>query len=409
MIRFIKEVHTVWRRQSRGWHVVVVWMIVTRFLRLFIEQYASIYIRLLGASPAQLGAVRSTAGVAGMAISLPLGIAQDRYSLRRIYLVGITLLTLMPFLFAIAPSWQWLIPAIVLMGLGLQLGGCSVICDVSLSNRDRATGRAICEGFGALPTLFAPALAALFITWLGGIGVGSIRTLYWFYFVIGAIPTLYAFLNLPEITRSQQVFGKLHAWSELREVFKRGTALKRYVAFMSLSHFTRMMLITFVYPYAFEIGSATPLILGGISTAMTLAEVLFSTVFGRLADRIGRKNVYYLLTPAFVASNLLFIYTPTSFYLVAAGFFFGFRMIASVVHSSMAPELVPEQCIGRWRGIIGLMMGLAGMASSIAGGYIWEIYGAHHVFSVASIVDVVIVLPLLYIIPETLGTQINKT
>ncbi len=132
---FLRELATVWRRQQKAWHVVVTWMIVNRFLRRFVEQYASIYIRLLGASAVELGAAQSAAGIAGILIALPLGIAHDRYSLRKIYLTGITLQTIAPLIFAVAPGWQWIIPAVVLLYLGQRLGSCAVICDVSAQSR----------------------------------------------------------------------------------------------------------------------------------------------------------------------------------------------------------------------------------------------------------------------------------
>jgi len=401
-LNFFREIYAVWRRQAKAWRVVVVWMVVNRFLRRFVEQYATIYIRLLGASPVQLGATWSTASLAGMVVSVPLGMAQDRYSLRKIYLSGITLLTAVPLLYAVAPTWQWLIPVIILMGLGQRLGACSVICDVSLPNRDRATGKALCEGVGALPTVLAPALAALLITYMGGVSVGGIRTLYWLYFAVGLVPTYYAYRNLPEIARPTHLSGKPKIHAELGEAFRRGTAPKRYPAFVSLSHFTSMMLLTFMYPYSYEIGGATPFILGAISTAMTLAEVVFSTVFGRAADSLGRKRIFFTLAPLFVISNLVFIFAPHSFFLVAAGFLYGFRMIASVVYSAIGPELVPSSCLGRWRGIIGLLMGIAGMLASVAGGFIWEQLGPQYVFVAATAVDLLLIVPLLYSIPETL-------
>jgi len=399
---FVTEVVAVWRRQTGAWHVVVVWMVVNRFLRRFVEQYATIYMRLLGASPVQLGVAQSAIGLAGTVISLPLGIAQDRLSLRRIYLIGISLLTVAPFLYAVAPTWQWLIPGIAVYGLGLRLGSCSVICDVSLPNRDRATGKALCEGVGSLPTLFGPATAAVIITLLGGVTIRGIRSLYWIYFLVGLLPTIYAFRKMPEIRRSRVVSGPLRPLADLREVLQRGRALKYYAALVMTSEFTLMMLFTFMYPYAFEVGLATPLILGLMSTGVTLAEVAFAAVFGRIADRIGRRRSYFLLVPAFVSSNLLLMLWPTPPLLVLAGFLFGFRMIASVVYSSIGPELVPPDCIGRWRGMVGLVGGVAAMVAPIVGGYLWEMLGPQAVFAAASVVDLCVALPLVVLLPETL-------
>ena len=399
---FGRELVAVWRRQKQAWHVVVTWMVVNRFLRRFVEQYATIYVRLLGASPVQLGAAQSAAGLAGTIISLPMGIAQDRYSLRRIYLAGITLLTIAPLLYAIAPSWQWLIPGVALLGLGHRLGSCSVICDVSLPNRDRATGKALCEGVGSLPTLLGPIAAAAVVMLLGGVSVHSVRTLYWIYFAVGIVPTIYAYRRMPEIHRERPAATRLNVLADLREVFRGGRALKRYAGLVATSEFALVMLMTFMYPYAYEIGSATPFVLGAMSTAVTLAEVVFSTVFGRLADRLGRKRAYLMLTPLFVSGNLLLILSPTPGLMVVAGLMFGFRMISSVVYSSIGPELVPANCIGRWRGMVGVVQSLAAMAAPIIGGYLWEGLGPQAIFAVVTAVDLVIAVPLVLALPETL-------
>ncbi len=162
------------------------------------------------------------------------------------------------------------------------------------------------------------------------------------------------------------------------------------------------MLMTFMYPYAYEIGRATPMVLGVMSTAVTLAEVVFSTVFGRFADRLGRKRAYLSLVPAFVLSNLLLIFWPTPTFIVLAGFLFGFRMIAAVVYSSIGPELVSSGFIGRWRGILGLLGGLAHVAAPVTGGYLWEWFGPQAVFVAATLVDLAVALPLVLGLPETL-------
>lgn len=405
MFAFARELAAVWRRQKKAWHVVVTWMVVARFFRRFVEQYATIYVRLLGASPVQLGAAQSAAGLAGSLIALPMGIAQDRYSLRRIYFAGITLLTAAPLVYAVAPSWQWLIPGVILLGLGHRLGSCAVICDVSLPSRDRATAKALCEGVGSFPTLFGPLAASLVIMLLGGVSVGSVRTLYWIYFIAGIFPTIYAYRNLPEVRRDRVVPAQITVLSDLREVVRGGRALGRYMGLVVASEFALVMLMTFMYPYAYEIGSATPLVLGAMGAAVTLAEVAFSTVFGRIADCHGRKRSFLLLTPLLVAGNLLLIFTPVSGMLVLAGLAFGFRLISTVVYSSIGPELVPRDCIGRWRGMVGMVQSLAAMAAPIAGGYLWQGLGPRAIFVAVTIVDLLIAVPLVLSLPETLNTD----
>ena len=125
------------------------------------------------------------------------------------------------------------------------------------------------------------------------------------------------------------------------------TAIKRWLLFQSVNVFTMTMLITFRYNYVFEVKEANQFIIGGIATAMLVTEAVFSTVIGRMADKVGRKRAFYILIPLFSAANIAFILAPSGGWLLFAGFLMGFRMIATYSYGSMTPELVPPDCMGR--------------------------------------------------------------
>lgn len=398
---FLQELRTVWKRQTDNWRTIVIRQVFNRFFNQLTEQYSSIYIRELGASAVELGAVNSASGIGRTLISMPLGYFQDRYSVRKIYLLGVALLTLAPLLYAIAYRWEFIAPAILISGLGMRLGACVIICDLSLPNEDRATGRALCEGIGALPRLFAPTAAAVLIAWFGGMNVKGIQPLYWIQFAARIILFFYVTFGLTEVVRPKRTMIK-NPVGDFKEVFRRGTAVKRWLLFLSLNMFTDSIMTTFRYPYAHEVKDAGPFIIGGITTAMILTEAVFSTPFGRLADRVGRKRMFYLLSPLFCLSNILFIIAPSPPFLLFAGLLLGFRMLSTFAYGSMTPELVPKDCIGRWRGLIGLCTGLTTILAPIIGGFIWEKLSPQWIFILPTLIDLFIRLPLLYTVPETL-------
>jgi len=404
-VNFLRELRAVWRRQHRNWRTVVIRQVFNRFFNHMTLQYSNIYIRELGASPVEMGAVNSASGLSTTLISMPLGLFRDRYSVRKIYLIGVALLTLVPLLYAVAYRWEFIAPAILISGLGMQLGSCEVICDLSLPNADRAKGKALCEGIGALPTLFAPTVVVVLITWFGGINTEGIRPLYWMQFLARITLFVYVALKLTEIVRPKRRLKKVSPIGDFQDVFRRGTAVKRWLLFQSLNIFTGTMMTTFRYPYAYEVKESSQFILGGIATAMTLTEAVFSTPLGRLADNIGRKRTFYLLTPLFCLANVLFVLAPSPEYLLLAGFLLGFRMMAALAYGSMTPELVPMDCIGRWRGLVGLCTGLATIIAPIVGGLIWENLGPGWVFIIPTIIDLCLRLPLLYTVPETLNRK----
>ena len=402
IFNFLKELWAVWRRQQKNWKTVVIRQVFNRFFNQLTLQYSNIYIRELGASPVELGTVNSASGISTTLISMPLGYFQDRYSVRKIYLVGVALLTFVPLLYAVAYRWEFITPAILISGLSMRLGSCVVVCDLSLPNIDRATGKALCEGLGALPTLLAPIVAAVLVTWFGGVNTEGIRPLYWIQFAACIVLFFYVALRLTEVARPQREFREVNPIGDFQDVFQRGTAVKRWLLFQSLNMFTGTMMTTYRYPYAFEVKGSSQFIIGGIATAMIMTEAVFSTPMGRLADRIGRKRTFYLLMPLFCLANVLFVLAPSPEYLLLAGFLLGFRMIAMLAYGSMTPELVPADCLGRWRGLIGLFTGLAAIPAPIVGGFIWERLGPGWVFIIPTLIDLFVSLPLLYTVPETL-------
>jgi len=403
VISFLKELKTVWKRQQRNWKTVVIRQVFNRFFNELTLQYSNIYITLLGASPIQLGAVNSALGIAQSIIAIPLGVIRDRYNLRKIYLFGVGLLTLVPLLYIIAPSWELIALAILLSGLGMMVGSCVIICDLSLPPHDRATGKAICEGAGALPTILAPTIAAALLTLFGGIGIESIRKLYWLQFAARLILFIYVYHNLTDIARPPREPLKLNIVSEFREIFERGIAVKRWLLFQSINMFTAVMLSTFRYPYIYDVKKATQFTIGGIASAMLITEALFSTIVGRFADKVGRKKAFYLLMPVFSAANILLIWANSPAWLVFSGILMGFRMIATFSYGSMTPELVPPDCMGRWRGLIGLCTGLASIPAPIIGGLIWERLGPEWVLITITAIDILVRTPLLASVPETLN------
>ncbi|MBN1683276.1 MFS transporter [Candidatus Bathyarchaeota archaeon] len=402
---FIKELSEVWKRQKRNWRIVVIRQIFNRFFNEMTQQYANIYVTLLGASPVELGLVNSVLGVAQSLISIPLGLIRDRFNLRKIYLIGVAMLMFVPLLYAVANGWQMIAIAILISGFGSMIGSCVVICDLSLPTKDRATGKSLCEGIGALPTILAPTTAAILITLFGGININSISNLYWIQFAVAILLFFYVWKNLSDIERPNNIIKGFNVLKEFGEIFTKGIAVKRWLLFQSINMFTTIMLFTFRYPYIYEIKGATQYVIGGTATAMLIAEVLFSTVIGRMADRIGRKKAFYILIPIFSAANIVLILASSSEWIILSGFLMGFRTIASFSYGSMTPELVPPEFIGRWRGLIGLFTGLVSIPAPIIGGFIWENFGPEWVFISVTVIDLLVRTPLLITVPETLNNQ----
>ena len=142
-------------------------------------------------------------------------------------------------------------------------------------------------------------------------------------------------------------------------------------------------------------------------TAYAVVPLVLGIPLGRLADKIGRKRVIYLTIPLVWASSLLLIWAPSPGFLVAAGVFQGFFHIGGPIRGAMGFELVPPEQMGRWLGVIRLFRMVLAAGAAYLAGIIWDNIGPQYLFLVVIAFDLLIRIPLLIGMPETLGLRVG--
>jgi MFS family permease len=332
----------------------------------------------------------------------------DRIGVKRIYLVGIVMLAISYLVYGLARGWGIIIVAAIAYWVGFGVSGhsCAVICGNSLASQDRATAMSLCETFAAgILGIVAPMLGACLVTAFGGVNISGIRPLF-FVSLAGIIATFFLILmHLSNRRWGGQNESKAGFLKDFSELFKKGHNLKRWLVISSISDLPWVMLIPFTQPFAHEVKGADQYVLGAMVTAFAVTPLILGIPAGRLADRIGRKKVIYLMMPLVWASSLLLIFAPNSGVLVAAGVLQGFMYTNSVITGAMTFELVPAERMGRWLGIIRLCRMLLGAGGVFMGGMIWDVFGPPYVFLPVIGLDLFIRIPLLVGMPETLGVQ----
>jgi MFS family permease len=139
-----------------------------------------------------------------------------------------------------------------------------------------------------------------------------------------------------------------------------------------------------------------------MATATVVARVALGIPLGRLADRIGRKRIIYIVTPLWYAANILLVFSPNAITLVLSAALQVFYTLSSGVTSAMTLELVPLEEQGKWSGVLGLFTGLVTIPAPILGGLIWRELGPIYVFLIPVAFDILLRIPLLVTVPETL-------
>jgi len=377
-----------------------------------LDPYLVVYVVGLGLTATQFGAIRLAAGIAAAFLAPFVGGLPDRWGLKRIYLVGLGLMVLGYLFFGLSGTITFAIVAFLVSYLGERVTGlsCGIACANSLSAESRATAMCLCETVsGGAIGMLAPLLGGAIVTASGGVGTQGIRPL----FLVAAFVMLCAWglvwWKLPNLGRGEATRATVRSmFSDLVAFLTNERYLKGWLAISCLMGLVFGILLPFTKLYAHEIRGAGSLVLGGMTTGFALSSLILGYPVGRHADRWGRKRVILWLTPLLWVSCLLFIFARGPVVLVFAATLQGFVTIRGVVISAMHREIVARDRMGKWLGLVGLCFSLSAALGSYAGGLIWDHLGPVYVFVVPVLVEVVLFVPLLVKLPETLHLRINR-
>jgi MFS family permease len=391
-------------RQQRDWRVTVARTSLDRLAFQVVFPYLSVYIVALGASATELGLVNSLGLVAAGLVSPFIGWLIDRRGPRSFYLLGIGLLAVSYLTYAVAQNWPMAILAMIAYWLGYSISGhsCATICGNCLVNRDRATAMMVCETVGAgILGIVGPLVGALIVASSGTVDADAIRPL----FVIGLAITMVTFVIVATQLSPQRWssgFGRGALFGDLREVMG-GRHLRRWLVIAGIGQLPVGMVFAFSQVYAHEVKGADALVLGAMAAATAVVSIVLAIPLGRLADRIGRKKVLYLTIPLFCLSSIVLVWAPGPWALVLAGGLQAFFYLGGPIQAAMERELVPASQMGRWIGIARVVRLLMGAAMALVAGLIWDGVGPAYVFLAYVAIDLLVRVPLLASMGDTLG------
>ena len=397
------------KRQKRNYRVAITRSAISSFLMNLTAQSNAIYTVALGADSITLGTLSSISNGVSALISTPIGWLVDRFGIKWFQVLGMALLAAGTLTYALAPSWEWLIVATIFFSISMRLvgTGCSVLCSDSIENRDRATAQNLCVTFSSIASLIAPLVAAHLITLSGGLSAAGIRPLYYVQFVGYGFLLLFVAMQLMEPDRGRPIDARTDTRfvDGFKQLFVGQRILRRWIAVSVLTWLPMAMTSPFLLLYAHEMKDANQYLLGVMSTAMVLTRLVFGIPLGRLADRIGRKKVIFLLTPLWYISNILLAFSFNSATLIVSASLQTFYGISSGITSAMTLELVPLEKVGKWSGALGLFRGLVAIPAPVISGLVWRKLGPLYVFLIPLVIDLALRIPLLTSIPETLKAE----
>ena len=347
-----------------------------------------LYVQLLFVYALDLGASRFTIGVlyAVMLLSIAAGNipgawASHRFRLRTVIVAAWWLTVPAAVCFALAPSWPWLVPGLVLTGFYMA-NNPAFKSYIALKSEPERMARNLTLVFGSYS-------AGLVVSPLVG---GFIAGHYGMPVVFWASAVMYVASSLAAtLIRDTPYHTRETPWS-LAGV-RRNRSFRRYVAFFLVGFLAVYVGQPFLTPYLKVVHDQGYTALGVYASLAALGAALLTPLSGRLADLRSPRESAGLVLALILAGTLLLLVGPSPIFWAPAMFLCGgydaFRFLATGVVGRSFGDLP----LAWGYALFDTMMGLPMAGGAILGGLLFKA-GAALPFALVAGVTVVLLVAL---------------
>ncbi len=347
----------------------------------------------LGASVTIIGFLSMIQTAENLIFQLPGGYLADRYGRRKIIILGTAIRTISPVIYFFAPSWEWVVPAVIFNGMAsLYMPAFSAIIADSLPEERRGAGYGAYNMITSIPRSFSPIIGGIIMDAYGY--RRGLRLFLVFQFMVSVIMTIVRWRILKETVEVKTGTMRRPVLGSLSD-FPRPIKVMMLVAI--IGSFSGRIVMDFTSLYAIEVIKISNTQLGLLTTTIGAISSILALPGGMLSDRYGRK-------PAIMLSRVV---SPISQGLVTitSSFtpYFTVRVINSVglalggggmyaggpSWNALIADIVPPEKRATVMGTIGTLTGIVAAPSSIIGGWLWQNYSPQLPFQLSMVVGLI--------------------
>ena len=341
---------------------------------------------VMGAPMAILG-VLDGLGEAVVSISKAVsGYVSDRIRKRKVFIwTGYACGALSRVGYAISTVWQHLIPFRILDRMGKMRSSPrdAIVSDIS-DLKDRGTNFAILEAMDNMGAVCGILFCIFLFQYLG------YRNL----FMIAAIPSLIGvFLLIFLIKEKKQNGIKIYEGLKFKDLDANFRLFLVLSAIFELGAFTYSFLLIFASKFGFQTAFVPILYL-----IFTASASIFAVPFGKLTDKIGRKNTLMLSFLLWGLTCLSFILTQSYWAIMATFVVYGIhRGSIKPIQKTLVAEITPSRFTASTLGAFQMVLGLCAFPASFIAGILWDKINAFAPFYFALGMTVIAIFLLMFV------------
>ena len=341
-----------------------------------------------------VGIIEGTAESTASVLKFFSGWISDRFGKRKWLMVGgYGLSNLIKPFFALSSTWGQVlfIRFADRFGKGIRTSPRDAILADTTTKEERGKAFGFRRSMDTLGAALGPFVAYLILTLWGG----SYQAVFWVSAIPGLIATLLLIFYLkdksnPKIIQSDARSLPAISFKGLGSRFVWFTLI---TTLFTIGNFSDVFLIL----RAKDVGMAAEYI-PLTYFAYNIVTSIFSTPFGMISDRIGRRPVLITGYVMFALIYLGFGLVHTVLGIWILFFIYGlYYATTEGIQKSYVADMVPEGQRGMAMGTFNALTGIAALPASVLAGFLWQSFGAFTAFGVSSLLAIISAL-LMFIL-----------
>ena len=318
-----------------------------------------LYIRALGADPAEVGLVFSVIFLVAALTPLPGGFLADKYDRKKLVVLGWLLWIPIPLIFSVAEHWTHMLPGAALYGIMLT-GPATSAYIATMAHKGKMT-----QTFTLISTawwlgyIFSPAIGGYLSTTVGMRWVFRLSSVL---FVVATgfllfISSQYASSHSKQVASDPQ--------------FKRKKILLWAVLFAAI-FFVMNLFRAFVPQFFKDVSFFDEFQIGILGSLCFLGSAVLTVSLGKIGDKLGKASaVFVSLILCFL--SLSFLVSFSNFFLLSfASFIMGASYPFWSLMGAVVGSIAPGASRGRWMSVAQTISLLAAFFAPYLGGLLYD-------------------------------------
>lgn len=345
-----------------------------------------LYIRELGAEPAEVGIFFSIMLLAAASTTLLGGYLADKYDKKRVMIVGWLVWLPVPIIFSLAKNWIQLLPGAFLYGFWLGQPAFSAYIASSAEKEKMTLTFTVLSASWSLGYVFSPALGAYIFEAIGIVWVFCLT------FVLYGIGASILFL-----ISSQGATAQSSQLSSTIASFRKRKLLVWTIFFAVIMFF--VLLVRPLVPQILEdeFSLSKPLV-GVLGSITFFGSGVLGIYLGRIGDKWKKAGAVSVCMVLCSVSAIIFVLFNDFFALSLASFLMGSSYIIWSLIGAVISRIAPEASRAKWISVPLAVSMFAAFLAPYLGGLLYESspYNPFLVFIVATALLSVLVLTKLF-------------